>query len=624
MNRQPRRALSTDLSHRPLPCSLLGRVLALQMLVASVGLGAGAASAQDSRPAAPPTSIGRTAPQAAPEKGRAPAAEKGQPATRDGARMSTSRQQREANPTNATELALNAAQTPPALENPTFVRFDPPELDYGDMAAGVAETMTVKIINTSDEPILITRIVPGCGCTTTNWTKDPIPPGGSGSAEFTLKPPDRQGIDVHKKATIQFEGKPPVTYSLQGKVAEWIRVSPDMIDAPAAEEANDGKIELTSIDGTEFRIVGANPPIVDGIEGESATKHVVSIDWAKWIESGRSPKLSIVTDHPKATTLSVIVKRSLRDLRQPQAPQPTRVDRTESTTPLIQAVKTGDLSTTRLLLASGADVDAIDVVGGGRTALHWAVKENRKELIPMLLDAKATIDANDRVGKTPLSLACEGKDLEIVRMLIERGANVNSRDQIGGSPVLWAAGLGTPEMVTLLVSKGADVNVIDVNGLSPLLWAAGIGGSETVAVLIKAGAKIDVADRITGDTALMRAARSGRPESLKALLEAKAQIEARNQVGMTPFMLAAASGSVDKIKLLKEAGADVSAKDVKGWNALDHARNRVDADRAAVIEYVAALVPESGATTATAKGPEAPKTPQPAARPIGPAGSQGQ
>lgn len=609
-------------AHRLRPLAALDRGLLGTGLVAALLLVAPTTVLAAQQETKPQTPARESANQTAP---RAPAANPGRekvaPAAQDGR---VSRTQRATNPTSATAPAVNVGAAPgteagqAAQTAVDFMRFEPAELDFGEMAAEVAETMTVKVVNTSDEPILISRIVPSCGCTTTNFTRDPIPPGGFGEAEFTLKPPARQGVDLVKRATFMFDGKPPVVLTLKGTVVEYVRIAPDFIDAPAADETKDGVIELTSVDGQPFRVVSANPPIVDDIEGEPATAHTVRINWDKWIEAGRSPKLSIVTDHPKATTLGVTIKRSIRDIRQPTPPvnRPERVDRAQATTPLIQAVKAGDATTAKLLIESGADVNAPDVVGGGRTALHWAVKDLRKDLIPVLLDAKANIEAPERQGKTPLAIACEGKDLEVVTMLVERGANVNVRDQIGGSPLLWASGLGTPEMVKYLISKGAEVNVVDVNGMTPLLWASGIGGSETVAVLLSAGADVEVADRITGDTALMRAARTGRPETVKLLLGAKSKVNARNQVGMTPFMLAAASGSVEKLKLLKDAGADIAAKDVKGWNALDHARNRVDTERAAVVEFVAAIVPESGAATSAAS-PAAPAT-----RPVGQSGQQ--
>jgi ankyrin repeat protein len=479
------------------------------------------------------------------------------------------------------------------------VRFDPPELDFGDMTADVAMTKIIKICNDGPAPVTITRAIPGCGCTTPSWPKDPIQPGECGEAEITFRPGSKQGIELRKQVTFQLEGYAPVVLTLKGNVAEYVKVVPDLIEAPApdatAEEAATmGLITLTAMDGTAFKVLSVNPPIVKDLGGEAKLEHGLAIDWVTWKDSGRSPKLAVVTDHPKAPSLTVMVKRSIKDA-QGAAPTPPPIARPQPANPIIAAVRANDETALKLQLAGGADVNASDAVGGGRTALHWAVKDGRKNLVSLLLDSKANLEATDRVGKTPLSVACEGKDLEMVTLLVGKGANVNSRDMIGGSPLLWASGLGTPEMVSFLISKSADVNVVDVNGLTPLLWASGIGSPGTVDALIKAGAKVNVSDTITGDTALMRAARTGKPEAVALLLKAGADVNGKNRVGMTPFMLAAGFGSLEKVEMLQAANADLAATDVKGWNALDHARNRVDGEKDKVVAFLEPIVPASAA-----------------------------
>jgi len=482
------------------------------------------------------------------------------------------------------------------------LRFDPPELDFGDMTADVSMTKIIKLCNDGDVPITITRAIPGCGCTTPSWPKDPILPGECGEAEITLRPGSKQGIELRKQVTFQLDGFAPAVMTLRGLVAEFVRVQPDLVDAPApdasAEDAAKmGEIRLDATDETAFRILSVNPPIVKDLSDAAATSHVLRIDWDTWKESGRSPKLAIITDHPKAPSLTVMVKRSIKD-SQGAAPTPPPVAKSQPANPVISAVRANDENALKLQIAGGADLNAADAIGGGRTALHWAVKDGRRNLAALLIEAKANLEATDRVGKTPLSVACEGKDLEMVRLLVERGADVNSRDMIGGSPLLWASGLGTPAIVRYLIEKGADVNVVDVNGLTPLLWASGIGSPETVDALLNAGAKVNIADTITGDTALMRAARTGKLEAVTLLVKAGADVNERNRVGMTPFMLASGFGSIEKIETLRKADADLAATDVKGWNALDHARNRVDADREKVIAYLEPIVPAS-----TAKAP---------------------
>lgn len=589
----------------------------VSMLAAAIFVAPSVAIAQATKPATPPSATPPATTPATPDKPAEKPAAPSEPRRTQNPTL-TNRPNRarlaptDTAPATAPSQAINPSGAP-ATQAPVSapaVKFDPEVLDFGEMTAGVAMTLKVKIVNIIDTPVTVTKAVASCGCTIPTWPKDPIPVGGSAEAEITLKPPEKQGLDLHKRVTFQLDGHSPVVLDLKGHVAEFVKIAPEMVDAPGksaqGDAAKTGEITLTAVDGKPFKILGANPPLVKDISSEAKAEHKVHIDWATWAESGKSPKLAFTTDHPKASNLTVIVKRAVDD--RPEPPAPAGPKPTTPASPIIQAVRAGDLTTLKLLIANGNDVNAADPVSGGRTALHWAVKEGKKDMIPALLEAKANIEAKDRVGKTPLTLASEGRDIEVVKMLVEKGADVNARDQIGGSPVLWASGLGSPEVVKYLISKKADVNVVDVNGLSPLLWAAGIGSPESVDSLIKAGAAVDVADKMSGDTALMRAARTGKIESVKSILSAKANVNAKNNLGHTPFMLAAMSGNVEKLEALKASGADVTAKDVRGWNALDYANNRIDAEKAKVVAYLTPIVPASGAVATPVDTSATPKT----------------
>ena len=492
---------------------------------------------------------------------------------------------------------------------PPPIVFEPAILNLGEMQADVPKTGKLTIRNVTDMPVTITKAIPGCGCTTANAPKDPIPAGGATEMEITLKPGPKQGVKLSKRVTFQLEGHNPIVLTVEGDVAAYVTVTPDVIESAskdATSQANDGKLVVASADGQAFKITGINPPVVTDASPDAAKEHVIHIDWAKWEEQGRAIKLAIATDHPKAGSISVMIKRPITVTGAPTAPPATpRAVPSPATSQLVSASQKGDAAKVKeLLAASGTNVNEVDSETG-RTALHWASRENRGEIVALLIEAKADVNAQDRTGKGPLTLAAETGSVDATKRLLDAGASVTARDQIGGTPLTWACGLGSADTVQLLLEKGADVSVVDVNGLTPLIWAAGIGKPETVAVILAKKPELNLKDGVTGDTALMRAVRSGKAESVKMLIVAGADVNLNNKQGYSPIQLAALSGTAEKVQMLLDADADVSTKDATGRTALDLAQRRTDEQG----KKIAELLQSKGAASAIPVPPSTPPAP---------------
>jgi ankyrin repeat protein len=82
---------------------------------------------------------------------------------------------------------------------------------------------------------------------------------------------------------------------------------------------------------------------------------------------------------------------------------------------------------------------------------------------------------------------------EIVELLIDAGADVNAKDKWGFTPLHEAAVNGQKEVAELLIAKGADVNVKIVSGpnqgSTPLDAANGTNHPKTAALIRKHGGK---------------------------------------------------------------------------------------------------------------------------------------
>ena len=85
-----------------------------------------------------------------------------------------------------------------------------------------------------------------------------------------------------------------------------------------------------------------------------------------------------------------------------------------------EAVQKGKTETVKLLLANGADVNAVDKKG--RTALMIAAQEGRTKMVKLLLANGADVNAANTFGKTALSIATRRGDGALVELLKANGA----------------------------------------------------------------------------------------------------------------------------------------------------------------------------------------------------------
>ena len=64
--------------------------------------------------------------------------------------------------------------------------WDASSFDFGKIKQGVPVTHEFKFTNSGKVPLVIVNAQPSCGCTTPDWTKTPVPPGGSGFIKATF------------------------------------------------------------------------------------------------------------------------------------------------------------------------------------------------------------------------------------------------------------------------------------------------------------------------------------------------------------------------------------------------------------------------------------------------------
>jgi ankyrin repeat protein len=193
-----------------------------------------------------------------------------------------------------------------------------------------------------------------------------------------------------------------------------------------------------------------------------------------------------------------------------------------------------------------------------------------------LLDAGADVNTADVTGDTLLMAAVRTGSLDAVTLLVERGAAVNATEpQLGHTALMWAARTNNAALVKLLLERGASIDARTRVGARPAARPPGAGGGSHGVGIVRGGVPPQGEQSPTpgGMTPLLFAARDGRLDAARALIDAGATLGAADPNGMTPLLMAITNGSLAVAQLLVEKGADVHAADWYGrtplWAAVE-------------------------------------------------------
>jgi ankyrin repeat protein len=221
-------------------------------------------------------------------------------------------------------------------------------------------------------------------------------------------------------------------------------------------------------------------------------------------------------------------------------------------TALTFAARVGDLSSARMLVNAGADIDDADARGA--SVLVLAAHSGFRDLTEFALDEGADPNMAE-AGFSALHLAIMRRDEDLARSLLDRGADPNARltnwtptrrasadwsfnqALIGATPFWLAARFSQPGVMRLLIEHGADplfVHEVHYVGASGSYGAAG---------------------RDESNTTLMAAVGMGGSRRMRTFVAADpAELE---------FL------TLEAVRLVVELGVDVDATDLEGRTAAD-------------------------------------------------------
>lgn len=250
---------------------------------------------------------------------------------------------------------------------------------------------------------------------------------------------------------------------------------------------------------------------------------------------------------------------------------------------LVAAVTVGNGAIVAVLLAAGAEVNAVSGQSGSPELMQFATARLATENSePLMADPEAqafyasltelfqaleteTSYLNDLATalaptpETPLLAAIGHGHLEVVNLLLQAGATVNPADWNVAVPLVQAVATGNLELVQSLLTAGANPNQMDFTcEASPLGMAIAQQRPDLAKLLLKHGANPTIGKLC--DSALGLAAASGQIEIAKLLLEHGVDVnKAFEEENYTALMAAAIEGDLEMVKLLVAAGADVNA-----------------------------------------------------------------
>lgn len=267
----------------------------------------------------------------------------------------------------------------------------------------------------------------------------------------------------------------------------------------------------------------------------------------------------------------------------------------------------------KLLLASSPVAVVHKRNSSGNNLLHMAVRWNNSELVNLLTDLGADLNAHDQYSATPIHEAVTSGAVNAVQVLLDRHCDSTCQDQKSRGVIhRLAKELHNPSypgvpMLNLLITRlspaqlaqttrrgwtalhylarydAHDVTLLktiwrattiqthdarDINGQTALHLATHHDHVNLVALLLELGASPVIPD-IHGRTALHVAALSGHTRAIEHLLSVEPiLVDMMDNQGMSALMIAAHHSRLEAVKTLLDHGASRMCVDNRGRTAL--------------------------------------------------------
>jgi ankyrin repeat protein len=237
-------------------------------------------------------------------------------------------------------------------------------------------------------------------------------------------------------------------------------------------------------------------------------------------------------------------------------------------TDLDRAIISGNEKDIQSLVKSGASIIAMD--NRGSTPLHRAVRGDKTDILRFLLNRTTCINIEDDDGMTPLHVASKYGRQDAIELLIQKDAGIiGAVSKDGLTPLHEAAYGGHLSAVSRLLDTGANQEVRDAKLRTPLFYASRLGFDLVVETLLaRAEEGLEMIPDDKGRLPLHIASKNGHKKTVIALLDRnESSVNAQDQKGRTPLSFAATGASqshTNTIRVLIEKRADILHKQRDG------------------------------------------------------------
>jgi ankyrin repeat protein len=176
------------------------------------------------------------------------------------------------------------------------------------------------------------------------------------------------------------------------------------------------------------------------------------------------------------------------------------------------------------------------------------------EGIRLLNEEPNLIETRGGLGETALHYLAVENQIDAVRTLVTRGANVNTLSDVGGTPLSEAASLGYVDLVKYLLSVGARLKV-DGQSEPTIHEAVRSGKPDMVKLILEAGAEVNEIASLDETPLHVAAEEDENTEIVRILVAAGADLQARRIFDETPLAVAQRAGAAKVAEELVRLGA---------------------------------------------------------------------